>query len=166
MTRGKTPGLIGTFIMGIIFAATGLSISYFLGNDINFECSRSSDICVIEESNFLGKIKAKKTIVLRKLAGAEVIEKKDSEEDSTYKVVLITNQGRIPFSNMSSNDRISHRKISDKINSYVNSEQESLIINQSCNIPRVIGFVITGIGGLLLLVAFIGLLKFVILLSK
>jgi len=164
MVRGNNTGPFGLFIMGIIFIGAGLAIVYFLGKDINFMCSRAADRCIIEETNIFGETELVETLELRKLAGAEVIEKRDSDGDYTYKVMLITNQGRIPLSGMSSSDHRSHRKNAEKINEYVNSYNESLEIEQAGTFGRIFGFVFAGIGGLLLLGSLVPLFKLAVLL--
>ena len=162
MARGKNATPVVLFFMGIIFLASGLAVIYFMGKDINFMCSRSADSCIIEETNVFGKTEVVETLELRKLAGAEVIEKRGSDGDYTYKVVLITNQGRIPISEISSSNHRAHRENAKKINSYVNSYDEKLEIEQSGTFAKIFGFVFAGVGCLLLLGSLGFLLKFVL----
>lgn len=139
------------FIMGIVFISGGLAIAYYFGSDIDFTCKRSLNECVLRETDFLGKEKITNTIKLTGFAGAEIIEERGLEDDHTYKVVLITNQGRIPFSKYSSSNYDSHVEKINKINTYVNSFNEYLDVKQSGNLLKITGFVLAGIGCFMLL---------------
>jgi len=164
MARNKQLGAFGLFLMGVIFTAVGLSVVYFFGNDIELNCNRTVNRCVIEKTNVFGETEVQETIRLSSLAGAEVIEKRDSDGDYTYKVVLITDEGRIPLSGISSSDRSAHSKNAREINNYVNSYDEELEVEQSGTFIRIFGFVFAGIGGLMLLGSLGGLLKLIVLL--
>ncbi len=164
MAKGKQGGPVTLFIMGVIFTGVGLAAVYYFGHDIELTCRRAVNKCVIEKTSVFGDKNVEESFRLSSLAGAEVIEKRDSEGDYTYKVMLITDEGRIPLSGYSSSDRSSHNKNARKINNYVNSYTESLEIEQSGTFIRIFGFVFAGIGGLLLLGSLGGLLKLVILL--
>lgn len=164
MANNKQLGFFGLFVMGAIFTGVGLAIVYYFGHDIYLTCNRTVNRCVIEKTNVFGKTTTEETFRLNSLAGAEVIEKRDSDGDYTYKVMLITDEGRIPLSNMSSSDRSSHRKNANKINNYVNSYQEDLAIEQSGTIIKVFGFVFAGVGALMLLGSLGGVFKLIILL--
>ncbi len=159
MVKGKNLWPPGLFFTGLIFTCAGLAVVYYLGKDINFSCSRAADRCLIQKTNVFGDIEAFEEIELRKLAGAEVIETRDSDGDYIYKVVLITNRGRVPLSNMSSSECRSYRKTADKINNYVASDEERLDIEHSGSFMKIIGFVFAGLGGLMLLGSFAGLFK-------
>ncbi len=164
MARGKQAGAFGLFFMGLIFTGVGLAVVYFFGHDIELNCKRTVNRCVIEKTNVFGETETVETFMLSSLAGAEVIEKRDSDGDYTYKVMLITDEGRIPLSNVSTSDRSSHRKEAGKINNYVNSYDENLQIEESGTFVKIFGFAFAGIGGLMLLGSLGGLLKLIVLL--
>lgn len=165
MAKGKQGGPIVLFLMGLIFAAAGLAVVYYLGHDTELNCRRTVNRCVIEKTNVFGDTEVEETIRLGSLAGAEVIEKRDSDGDYTYKVMLITDEGRIPLSSVSTSDRKSHRENAQKINNYVNSFNETLELVESGKWIRIFGFVFAGIGGLMFLGSLAGLLKFIVLLG-
>lgn len=164
MARGNKLGAFGLFIIGVAFIGMGLAIVYYLGKDINLTCNRSTDKCIIAETNIFNETEIIEELQLKKIAGAEVIQKRDSDGDYTYKVMLITNQGRIPLSNMSTNDHSSHRKTAVEINNFVNSKMEKLEILQSGNLAKIIGFVFAGIGVLMFLGSLAGIFKLAALL--
>ena len=154
------------FVMGLIFAGAGLAVVYYFGHDIEMNCIRSINQCVIQKTSAFGNEEIEESFKLSSLAGAQVIEKRDSKGDYAYKVLLITDQGRIPMSDFSSNDHNLHKMNAEKINDYMRSLEESLEIKQSGKLIRIFGFVFAGIGGLILLGSLLGLLKFIILLAR
>ncbi|OGI02706.1 MAG: hypothetical protein A2Y25_11185 [Candidatus Melainabacteria bacterium GWF2_37_15] len=166
MAKGTQAGPFVLFVMGLIFAGAGLALVYYFGQDIKLNCARSLNQCVIEKTSAFGDEEIEEFFKLSSLAGAQVIEKKDSEGDYTYEVLLITDQGRVPMSDFSSVDHNLHKMNAEKINNYVRSLEESLEIKQSGKLIRIIGFVFAGIGGLMLLGFLLGLLRFVIRLVR
>ncbi len=162
MSRKGKSGLIWLFIPGIIFAMAGLAISYYLGEDNAFICSRTTNKCIIEETNMFGETSINKSLNLKKLAGAEVLEKRNSDRVYTYKLMLITNQGRVSLSKISADVRHSHSKNAKKINAYVSSSQNRLEIKKSGKFVRIIGFIVAGFGVIMLLGAIGSLLKLII----
>ena len=155
MSRRKLFLSFGLLLFGNVFIIAGLLLVYFWGSDVNFACQRSSDICVIEEKDVFNNVEIKETFNLRKFAGAEVIESKDSNGKYLYKLVLIVNRDRILLSDYFSTLYNSHKVDVQIINDYVKSSQEDLEILQSGKVFRITGFVVAGLGCLLLLVTLI-----------
>ena len=163
MAQQKQLGFFGLFIMGVIFAAAGLAIVYYFGKDIKLNCVRTENQCIIEKTNVFGEKTIDETFALNSLQGAEVIEKRDSDGDYTYKVMLKTTEGSIPLSSISTSDRSGQNKDARKINAFINSMDENFELIQSGKFIKIFGFVFAGIGGLMLLGSLGGVLKLIVL---
>jgi len=162
MVRWQKLKTLVFLLTGILFTGAAFALIYFGGKDIILSCQRSSNICVIEEKKAFSSPEIIEKFKLRKFAGAEIIESKNSGENYTREVMLIVNQQRISLSDYFFGGYKFHSKNVQLINNYVNSKQENFDLVQSGKLARIFGFIITGIGALLLLGSLGGVLKFII----
>ncbi|MBA3921574.1 MAG: hypothetical protein H0X31_07685 [Nostocaceae cyanobacterium] len=86
---------IGFWIMGGIFLAVGVFIPQTFGLVTTFTCNRAKSAnCQLVTSRLLGA--QSKQIPLNILQGAKV-EKDNDAEGNSYRVVIFTSNGDVPF---------------------------------------------------------------------
>lgn len=153
-------------IIGLIFAVVGGGVSWFLGSDTSLTCRRSTDTCILENTSMHGRKEIVASLPLSRLKSAEVESRKSSKRKSgsrrklTYQVVLHTDDGTIPFSNVWTGDREAHQQNASDINTYLASSKENLSIVQSGKTVRIIGYLFFVIGCLAFLGGLWGMIKF------
>lgn len=156
LQRKKT-GFFSLLFLGLIFTATGGAIVHFFGHDIYLTASREAAQCEITRVGLLGQTEVVESFPLESLLGASVQESRDSDGDTTYKVIIDTDQGTIPLSGYSSSGRKQHQENANRINAFVNGQTPELSVKQSGMLIRVIGIVFAGVG-ILMLFSFVGVL--------
>jgi len=140
--------------MGLIFAIVGGCVSWFLGSDTILTCQRSRDTCILEKISMFGRTEVVANVPLSRVKSAEVEGQKGSRTKSgsrrraSYQVVLRTDHGTIPFSNVWTWEQKAHMTTPSSINSYLASSEESLSIVQSGKVVRLIGYLFIAAGGL------------------
>ena len=153
-------------IIGLIFAVVGGGVSWFLGSDTSLTCRRSTDTCILENTSMHGRKEIVASLPLSRLKSAEVESRKGSTRKSgnrgkpTYQVVLHTEDGTIPFSNVWTGDHEAHQQNASDINTYLASSKENLSIVQSGKTVRIIGYLFFVIGCLAFLGGLWGMIKF------
>jgi hypothetical protein len=168
--RRRKAGVFTLLIMGFIFAVAGGSVSWFFGSDITLTVQRSTDTCVIEATGITGGKKEVNRFPLSRVKSAEVDSKAGTRSGNkkskpTYQVVLRTDDGTIPFSNVWTSDRAAHQENADAINRYLASSEETLSVVQSGKTIRLIGYLFLAIGGLMFLSGLWGILKIFLILG-
>jgi hypothetical protein len=168
--RRRKAGVFTLLIMGFIFAAAGGGVSWFLGTDTTLTCQRSTDTCVIEATGITGGKKEVNRFPLSRVKAAEVDSKEGTRSGNkkgrtTYQVVLRTDDGTIPLSNVWSSDRESHQENADAINRYLASSEENLSVVQSGKTVRLIGYLFLAIGTLMFLGGLWGIIKLFLILG-
>jgi hypothetical protein len=168
--RRRKAGVFSLLILGFIFAVAGGSVSWFFGSDITLTGQRSTDTCVIEATGMTGGKKEVNRFPLSRVKSAEVESKEgtrsgNKKKKTTYQVVLRTDDGTIPFSNVWTSDREAHQKNAAAINRYLASSEESLSVVQSGKMIRLIGYLFLAIGSLMFLSGLWGILKIFLVLG-
>ena len=169
--RRRKAGVFTLLIMGFILAVAGGSVSWFLGSDITLTGQRSTDTCVIEATGITGEKKEVNRFPLSRVKSAEVESKEGSKRSGgnkkkpTYQVVLRTDDGTIPFSNVWTSDRAAHEERARAINAYLASKDESLSVVQSGKTIRLIGYLFFGVGLLMFLSGLWGIIKVLLVLG-
>lgn len=172
IVRRRKAGVFTLLIMGLIFAIAGGAMSWFFGSDITLTCQRSTDTCVLEATGWSGEKKEVNRFPLSRVKSAEVDGKEGSRSGSsgkkrkpTYRVVLQTDDGTIPFSNVWTSDQEAHEERARAINAYLASKDESLSLVQSGKTIRLIGYLFLGVGLLMFLSGLWGIIKVLLVLG-
>ena len=170
LVRRRKAGVFSLLIMGLIFTVAGGGVSWFLGSDITLTCQRSTDTCVLESTGWTGEKKEVQRFPLSQVKSAEVESKEgtrsgNKKKKPTYQVVLRTDDGTIPFSNVWSSDREDHEERAKAINTYLASKDETLSVVQSGKTIRLIGYLFFGVGLLMFLSGLWGIIKIFLVLG-
>lgn len=116
---------------GCGFAAAGvLAIVLFAKLDV-LSCSRarlSDSVCYLKRTSVFGS--TTQTIPLSSLRGAEIETSSSSDGSSTYRVVLLTQQGIVPFTDYFSSGYSSKEMQARQIQTFVKSFEPSLLIEE------------------------------------
>jgi hypothetical protein len=113
-------------IFGLIFALAGLAITYFLGRSVDTHCEHTSSreiTCTLTEKLFSLVPVGQRTIP--NIYGAEVEESRDSDGDTTYKVVFLTNAERVPLTGYTSSGYSSKAEVAEQINQFVQAGRQN-----------------------------------------
>ena len=153
----KKAGILSMLFLGIIFTASGAAVVHFFGHDIYLEGSRDTGVCEITRVGLLGKSEVVESFPVDRLQGATVLRSKTSDGDSTYKVIIETQDGSIPLTGYASSGRSKHDANADKINAFAKGQSDVLSIKQSGTGIRIVGLLFAGIG-LLMLLGFVWML--------
>lgn len=138
---------------------------WFFGSDVTMTCQRSADTCVLEKTTTFGSTQVVSSFPLSRLKSARVetqqskSSKKKNKKKTTHRVILITDDGEIPFSSVRSSDHSEHQQRADAINSFLKSSKEHFSITQSGEIVRWIGYLFSLIGILVFLRGLWGIFK-------
>lgn len=170
IVRRRKTGVFSLLIMGFIFAVAGGCVTWFFGSDITLTCQRSTDTCVLEATGLTGAKKEVNRFPLSRVKSAEVDSKEGTRSGNkkskpTYQVVLRTDDGTIPFSNVWTSDRSAHQENAKAINRYLASSEENLTIVQSGKTIRLLGYLFLGVGTLMFLGGLWGVLKIFLVLG-
>lgn len=165
IARHRKAGSFTMLVMGLIFAVVGGCVSWFMGSDTTLTCRRSTDTCILEKTSMSGRKEVTASLPLSRLKSAGVESRKGSTRKKnrrgkpTYQVVLHTDDGTIPFSNVWTSGQKAHEQSASDINTYLKSSRESLSIVQSGKTVRIFGYLFFAAGFLLLLGGLWGMIK-------
>ncbi len=124
-------GIVRTALFGTPFLLTGLAVMLFFGRLTSLKCQRvepTQGSCQLVNSGLLGSDET--TIPLNQLQGAKVDVNQDSDGD-TYRVVLLTDGGEVPFTWVWSSGTGGKQKNADRINAFISNPGEiSLRVQQ------------------------------------
>jgi hypothetical protein len=122
---------IRTMLFGSAFVVAGLAAIVFGGELATLTCQRlepTQGSCQFVRSRLLGSDET--TIPLNQLQGAKVDVIAFSKRDA-YRVVLLTDGGKVPFTTASSGGAEEKQKNADRINAFIsNSGKTSLRVQQ------------------------------------
>ncbi len=120
-----------TVLFGSVFVVAGLAAMVFFGELATLTCQRlepTQGSCQFVRSGLLGSDET--TIPLNQLQSAKVDVIASSKGD-TYRVVLLTDGGKVPFTTASSSGAEGKQKNADRINAFIgNSGKTSLRVQQ------------------------------------
>ena len=117
---------IGISTVPAIFLAAGLTVILEVGKLTTLKCDRVEPIqinCELILSGLLGK----EVNHVRWLQGAEVEERRGSD-GNTYRVLLVTQEGKIPLTNLHTARSLDKYQNAAKINNFINSPAENFIV--------------------------------------
>ena len=149
-----TTGII-LALVGLLLMLGGIVAFFFLGQTSTLVCERflaGRASCTLQKT-LLGLTLSEKPI--EALRGARVEAYEDSEGDETYKVILMTARGEIPFAGYSSSGYNQKERIAGEVNDFVrDATRPTLHISQSGGVGTILVVVfgvfglVMGIGGL------------------
>ncbi len=132
-------------LLGLPFFLAGLVVILFLGKLTQLECNRLEPTQVACQLTASGILNTRTTnIPVGELQGAEIETSQDSDGDITYRVALITRQGRLPLTDSySAGLGTNHQQNTNQINTFLSrADQENLVIQQD---DRWFAFIFGGI---------------------
>jgi hypothetical protein len=116
---------------GGVFVVSGLVVIIFFGKVATLRCQRiepTQGSCQLMRSGLLGSDEIK--IPLNQLQSAKVDVNKDSDGD-TYRIVLLTDGGKVPFTSIWSSGEEGKQEKADEINAFIgNPDKTSLRVQQ------------------------------------
>jgi hypothetical protein len=122
---------IWLWLFGLIFAGIGLAVITGFGKVVTLNCDRVAPVqsnCQLKSAGLLGiSLQGRK---LEALEGAKV-ERSDSSDGAAFRVVLVTNQGEVPFTDYYSSGENGKQEIATQISTFLgNSQASSLTLQQ------------------------------------
>lgn len=165
--RPQKAGGCSSLIAGFLLVVIGACSILFLGSDVTLTCKRSTDTCILEKTGTFGRKEVVASLPLSRVKSAEVVSYGVNNGNrwptkATRQIVLKTDEGSIPFSNASTNwtREISVQKQNAaKINSYLSSSKESLVVVQVALTAKLVGYLFLAVGGYAFLRGFWGVLR-------
>ena len=164
--RPQKAGGCSSLVAGFILVVAGACSILFLGSDVTLTCKRSTDTCVLEKTNVFGRKEVVASLPLSRVKSADVEShqaiSKAQKRNPTYQIVLKTDEGSIPFSNAWTNwtrEVNDHKQNAAKINSYLSSSKESLVVVQVAKTVKFVGYLFLAVGCFALLRGFWGVLR-------
>jgi len=141
------------WIMSIIFIVVAGAMLLIFGKKVTLNCNRSlppAGSCTLETTSFIDR--RNMDFSLGELQQA-VIDVSASSDGDTYRVVLVTAHGEIPFTDYFSSGYSGKQELADEINNYLRStSQQSLSVKSDDRlIMSILAGVFGGAGGLMLL---------------
>lgn len=116
---------------GYSVVLVGGLLVYFISAD-RLVCSRLTNTCEFQSQHLWeNTYKATQTMPLSDLLGAEVDAYHDKNHQKMYRVLLKMKQGESYLFNTSTNNQRTHLRRADQINTYINSQDNSLEISES-----------------------------------
>jgi len=143
-------------VFGLVFAVTGLIITYFFGRSVDVHCEKIEPRQV--NCQLTPKLLGLKPLGQRRVLNvqkAEVSESRDSDGDSTYRVIFITAAGKVSLTNYSSSGYSAKANLAEQINSFIRDNQRTALdvkVNMDWWI-LIFLFAFTGVGIIVILVA-------------
>ena len=132
--------ILGTVPLGLIFRLSGLAVFFFIfiGRLNILTCVQGNPVsCTLTRESLF----TKNTITIQDLKWAEIHEH-DSDDSTTYQVLLMTERGKLGLTSYSSSDLYEKQKQVDQINAFIRSSQPVLEIRQD---DRLSGYFIGGL---------------------
>jgi hypothetical protein len=115
-------------LIGFMIVMVGLVITYYFGRSEDFHCVRAGAEqirCDITQK-LLGFQPLSKRRV-NSIQMAEVEQSIGSDGDSTYRVIFITPNGRVPLTNYTSSDYSPKADLVSQVNTFINSDQQTIL---------------------------------------
>lgn len=133
-----------SLIIGPIFILLGVGVIVFMGEKATLECYRlTANQINCNLTNASIRATQIQTFDNNQLQGADVVRYRDSDGDSTYSILLLTETENIPLTKVRSSGARGKRRKVEKINAFLaDSEQQTLKVVQD---ERWFAF---GLGGL------------------
>jgi hypothetical protein len=115
-------------VFGLVFAITGLVITYFFGRSIDIHCQKVGprQINCLLTQKLLGYQELGQRSVLG-VQKADVAESQDSDGNSTYRVVLVTGAGKAGVTTFYSSGYSAKNKLAQRINNFIQDERQTAL---------------------------------------
>lgn len=117
-TLGRT---IGLFLFGLIFVGVGLAVMWFMGAQTTLVCERPeprAGSCVLTQANVFGRVSREESVRLSEFQRAEM-DVSSGDDGDTYRVVLRTETGPLPFTDYYSSGSGDKRETIERINTFL-----------------------------------------------
>lgn len=118
-----SPDLV-LWIMALVFLGASALILLGFGAKVTLNCDRSlppARVCTLETASFIDSNQTQ--IPAGNLQRAEVrVNYGDSDSSDTYKVVLLTNNGELPFTEYYSSGSSKKQQLADEINQFIQND--------------------------------------------
>jgi len=118
-------------IFGIIIIIFSALMTYFSSVEIKFSCNRINNMCSREEINLISQKKKFVQMNLSDLRNSRSNQMTGGKGSHPYNVILETSGGDIKLLNIYKLNSIESSNMVNKINTFINSQQESLEIIDS-----------------------------------
>ncbi len=144
----RAMGCCGTMVFGTVFVSVGIGVMLVASKLYTFDCERlnppsNQGQCEWVAQGLLGSDRS--TLPIETLEDADVEESRNSDEGTTYRVVIRTTEGTFPLSNSYSSGRSGKDDITSEIRSFITTEtQATLSVQQD---DRWFGYLFGGIFG-------------------
>lgn len=148
ISTGHGPTLT-KLVWSLVFVGVGSTLLWITGQ-VQFNCERLEPqqvSCKLQKRNWFAYPLRSESIA--QLQGARVHET-DSDDGSTYKVILQTTQGEIPFTNYGSSGYTEKAEIADRINRFIQDQSQTQLSLSAANWPERVGL---GLGGVILVLS-------------
>ena len=162
MIRPRKAGGCSLLVAGFILVVTGACSILFLGSDVTLTCKRSTDTCILEKNSVFGRKEVVASLPLSRVKSAEVEShgvNNGQRRKPGYQIVLKTDDGNIPFSNAWTREIDAHKQNAAKINTYLSSTEESLVVVQFAKTVKYVGYLFLAIGSFAFIRGFWGVLR-------
>lgn len=143
------------WLMGGVFTTVGLAVGLTLGGETTLECDRTlpSAQCQITSSSWIET--HTQTLPVNQMLGAEVESSHSSDGGYTYRVVMLTQEGRVPLTDVYSSGMTHYSDQAKQINQFLqNPDQPHLRLRQDNRWWGLLFLVAFGGGGLAILFGF------------
>ena len=137
-------------IMGSIFTVVSLAVIYFFGVDTNFTCSRITNLCSIQTVNIFGEKKQVKQFYVQELRSVRNDEASSGRNTRPYNVILETSSGDVRLLGSYKLSSMESGIMANEINTFINSQQQAVEINDSGSSTKNLGLFYLIIGVLLI----------------
>lgn len=114
--------MLGLTLFGGVFLAVGLAVMWFMGAQTTLVCERPeprAGTCTLTQINVFGRVNRSESLRLTEIERADVQVSEDDDGDDTYRVVLRTERGTVPFTDYYSSGRNDKREIADRLNAFL-----------------------------------------------
>jgi hypothetical protein len=127
MNLGRAIGnVIFLGLFGLVFLGVGLAVMWWMGALTTLTCPaaeapgvRPAGACTLTQTNVFGRVSRTVTMPATELLGARLEVSSDDDDGDTYRVVLRTERGEVPFTDYYSSDRAPKDKVLAAVNAYV-----------------------------------------------
>lgn len=148
-SQNNTPLLV----FGIVFALVGLGVTYYFALDTSFVCNRANNLCSIQETNIFGVKKERIQMNIANLQSARADEASSGRNSRPYNVILQTSSGDVRLLGVYKLTSAEGNWIANQINTFINSQQDKIEINDSGKSTKFWGLFYAAIGFVLIFFA-------------
>lgn len=144
LTLRNTPYWL--WMLGTGFAAIGMVFGVALFGSTSLRCDRATTQCELTHSNVFGE--RQRTFSTDSLERAEVDRQRSSDGDSTYRVIIQTQDGEIRLTESTSSGWGRRQQQADQINDFIQDPtQPTLELGENNYLIAIVCFVAFGLAG-------------------